>query len=70
MQQIPDAPWIREAERNGYDTGTHVCCPVCGEICDEIYLDNYRNACGCNRCISTMDAYDWYQDELEKGRPE
>ena len=70
MKQIPDAPWIREAERNGVPDWPSVKCPVCGEECEEIYLDNYRTACGCNRCISTQDAYEWLQDEIERMRPE
>ena len=70
MEQIPDAPWIREAERYGYPTGPEIHCPVCGEECTDIFLDNYRNVVGCNRCMSTVDAYEWYQDEVENGRPE
>ena len=41
MQQLPDAPWIREAETYGmppYDD-FDVTCPVCGRECEEFYLD-------------------------------
>ena len=37
---IPDAPWIREAERDGYPGGDEPEpeCPICGRICDDLYL--------------------------------
>lgn len=70
MTQIPDAPWIQEAERLGYPPYDTVKCPICGEECDTIYIDNAGDACGCENCVGARDSYDWYQDELERMRPE
>ena len=42
MQDLPDAPWIREAEMFGpppYDDGPDPVCPICGEECETIYTD-------------------------------
>lgn len=59
---IPDAPWIRDAETNGYPDPPAVECPCCGEECSEIYGDQYGNVVGCDRCIMVQDALEW-QDE-------
>ena len=61
MEQLPDAPWIREAENLGmppYDD-FDVYCPVCGRECEELYLDEDDEVVGCDRCITSVDAYDW-----------
>lgn len=65
---IADAPWIREAEMYGVDDGPEIRCPICGEECEEIILDNGGNVCGCEHCTRSKDAYEWYQDRLEAGR--
>ena len=70
MIQIADDPRIRQAENDGWGAVDEICCPVCGEECETVYLDKFGDACGCEHCMHTQDSYDWYQDELEKGRPE
>ena len=70
MTQIPDAPWIREAEMYGYPEPKPVKCPVCGEECETIYMDFDRNVFGCDECILKKDAWDWMADELDASRPE
>ena len=60
MKQIPDAPWIRDAERNGIEIHEYFC-PECGEACDTIYIrDGY--AVGCDNCITAIDAWDYDDD--------
>ena len=38
-------------------------CPVCGEECETIYTDINSEVCGCDRCIESYDAWDYYDDE-------
>lgn len=61
MDQIPDAPWIRDAELNGVGETdeTPVYCPICGSETDTIYTDRDGDAVGCSECVSMWDAYDW-----------
>ena len=40
MQDLPDAPWIRDAELNGYPSPDPVCCPVCGDEANSFYLQD------------------------------
>lgn len=63
MEQIPDAPYIRDAERNGmppYDDDPEPVCPVCGKKCETIYTDDNDDVVGCDWCIHGEDAADWY----------
>ena len=68
MAQIPDAPWIREAENWGYppydDPEVH--CPLCGKECDTIYKDKFGQECGCENCIVIEDAWDWAEEHKEE----
>ena len=63
MNDLPDAPWIRDAELNGWgDDVPPVHCPVCHEECERIYYyKGDRDALGCDVCIDWMDAYDWQE---------
>ena len=61
--QIPDAPWIRDAELNGVPEDDPVHCPICGEECDTIIYDRYGEIVGCNQCIRERDAYEWAEEE-------
>lgn len=65
MEQIPDAPWIRDAELNGVPDDDPVKCPICGEECDTIFEDRYGNLFGCDQCIRKRDAWE-YQEEWRK----
>lgn len=65
---IPDAPWIRDAERNGADAAPDVYCPVCGEENPEYFYTEKGgiDVLGCSCCIVRWDPWDWMEDE--KGR--
>lgn len=66
MADVPDAPWIRDAEINGDPAPDPVICPVCYKECERIYYyKSERDALGCENCIDWMDAYDW--DEQRGG---
>jgi len=58
-------PEISNVLRTGYPHKMpHVpVCPVCGEECSTIYIDYYGTAVGCEECIGTADAYDYYESE-------
>lgn len=36
-------------------------CPICGEECEEVYLNKWLDIVGCEECISTRNA--WGQAE-------
>ena len=59
MMDIPDDPAIAKMMRDGPDEGIEIRCPVCGAVCDEIYLDVEGQACGCENCIDCIPSYDW-----------
>lgn len=70
MEQIPDAPWIRKAEMYGVDDPDPVYCPVCGEECETVYMDRNGTVFACDCCLDQQDAGDWWQEELERWKPE
>lgn len=70
MSSLPDAPYIREAEQNGYPPFETIECPCCGEECDTIYADQYGNVFGCERCVMQQDAWEWKEDQREADRPD
>lgn len=37
-------------------------CPECGEECDTLYRDRTGQIVGCENCIDTLDAYDYFDD--------
>lgn len=57
MIDIPDAPWIRDAEKNGMPEDPAPICPCCGEETDRYYLDRDGDIIGCEYCIRSVDAY-------------
>ena len=65
MEQIPDAPWIRDAENNGWGDPDPPVCPVCGEECETIYMDMYRNVFACDRCLVEKDAWEWREEQMD-----
>lgn len=70
MAEIPDAPWIRHAETYGVDDPDPVYCPICGEECETVYADKDGTVFACNNCLTEQDAGDWWQEELERWKPE
>lgn len=62
--RLPDAPYIREAERFGAERPEKIC-PVCGSACDKIYhLDDGRVA-GCDVCGDFMLSWGMFPDRQE-----
>lgn len=59
MEQIPDAPWIRDAEMNGYPSEPLPKCPICGEETDTYYVDMAGDVVGCDNCVKAKDAWDY-----------
>lgn len=55
MEQIPDAPWIREAERDGWPSADPIYCPVCGDEADTFFMQD-GIVVGCNHCVHEVDA--------------
>ena len=70
MEQIPDAPWVREAERDGYPADPPVICPCCGEECLVVYMDRYKNVFACDRCIVEEESWEWAEEEREASKPD
>ena len=68
MIDLPDAPWIRDAEINGMPEAETIYCPVCGaEDPEDYFLDEYDQVIGCDCCIKRKDAYDWTMDRKRRG---
>ena len=62
MSQLPDAPWIQEAEMEGLPASDPVICPECGQECETIYIDRlgkHDTVFGCDKCLRGIDAWDW-----------
>lgn len=70
MEQIPDAPWIRQAEMYGYppDEPEPVKCPICNDECETIYEDAYGTVVGCDQCLVWKDAWEWAEERREAER--
>ena len=63
---IPDAPWIVEAETKGIYSPEPPKCPLCGRNCETVYIDRSNGeAIGCDKCIRSVDAWD-YQERNEE----
>ena len=66
-QDLPDAPDIERAERTGLRPGEvpfeeeDVKCPVCGQVCETVYLNVYNEPVGCERCVWVKDAAEWHE---------
>ena len=67
---IPDAPYIREAEMFGMPPYDEPKCPVCGRECNSIFLDQNREAFGCEHCVKEEDSYDWRERQQDEDRPD
>ena len=67
---IPDAPWIRETERDGmppYDD-PDTSCPVCGrEHCETIYTDKFGEVVGCDECLTLWEPDEWHAEHDRRG---
>lgn len=60
MNDLPDAPYIRDAELNGYPGNDPVKCPICGsDRNDYIFLNKDGEVLGCECCLSRVNIWDW-----------
>lgn len=66
MTRLPDAPWIRDAELNGYPSDDPVKCPVCGQECETLYCANDGDVFGCDQCVDEIEAWKWAEDRREE----
>lgn len=66
MNQVPDADYIREAERYGVPEVPETICPICKRKCDDYAYDFYGEICGCDKCVKFKDALQVVLDEMEK----
>lgn len=60
--EVPDAPWIREAETFGIPDAEEIeySCPVCGEEQPEDFVfDRNGDIVGCSCCCRFRDAYEY-----------
>ena len=74
MMDLPDAPWIREAEMYGppgVAEEINYCCPVCGEEQPEDFcFNNYGEIIGCNCCCRFRNAYEYMADKKANETPD
>lgn len=63
---LPDAPYIREAETKGRKD-TDFVCPVCGMLLpNRLYMrSDTKEIIGCDWCISSVDIEDWMAEQNE-----
>lgn len=60
IKQLPDAPYIRDAEVNGMPEAEHYYCPICdGEDPETFYVLDGQIV-GCDMCTASVDAWDWH----------
>lgn len=57
--QIPDAPWIRQAENDGADAAPDVYCPICNAENPECFYVSDGQVSGCSECTESVDPYEW-----------
>ena len=65
---LPDAPWIRDAETNGMPEDEKIYCPVCGaEDPEDFILDDGGDIIGCECCTRKVNAYEYIIDRRRRG---
>lgn len=68
MNDLPDAPWVRDAELNGMPQADDFVCPICGaEAPDEFYLIG-GDVVGCSECVQRVDGWDYASEHMEECR--
>lgn len=64
ISQLPDAPYIRDAELNGMPEDVTFNCPICNaENPDTFYLVD-GEIVGCDQCMESSDAWKWYYNNV------
>ena len=67
MIDLPDAPWIREAEAYGLPETKTIRCPVCGAENPKYFIVScWGEAAGCSQCSDIVNAYEWTAQQLAK----
>ena len=65
---IPDAPWIRDAELHGMPEAPEPVCPICGKVPEDFaYYDPSGDLIGCDQCIRREYAEDCHEFYPEGG---
>lgn len=67
MMDLPDAPWIRDAEINGMPEAETIYCPVCGAEDPDYLIIVDGDVVGCECCTERVNAYDWLMDRKRRG---
>lgn len=67
MMDLPDAPWIRDAEINGMPEAETIYCPVCGAEDPDYLIIVDGDVVGCECCTQRVNAYDWLMDRKRRG---
>lgn len=62
MIDLPDAPWIRDAEINGMPEDRTIYCPMCGAESPDQFIIQEGEVIGCECCTKRVSAYGWYAD--------
>ena len=72
MKTIPDAPYIREAERYGmppYEDPPE--CPCCGSSrAHTFYMGQNGDVFACDQCLREQDVWEWQDEQREASRPD
>ena len=59
MQRVPFAePYLDPPEEKPMPL-----CPVCGEECEEVYVDVDSRVAGCDRCMTVYISWDYFDEE-------
>ena len=57
LYKMRDAPEIARMERFGGPAEEEPRCPVCGRVCEDVYVDEAEETAGCDRCLRRVDAW-------------
>ena len=59
-------PEITRLLKEGMPEEKPICCPVCGEELDDyVFVDNFGDVIGCEKCVHVREVYEVFGDETE-----
>ena len=61
-------PIDKRKYRYGNESYENPVCPVCGFDCETLYLSVNGEVLGCDNCIETKDAREWWEEHEEEMR--